>query len=59
MTVEGRTLCKRLTLIARDGTIVRTFYPVFPPDRAPEQVIAWLMAHGGQAAGAPADPSTL
>jgi len=58
MTVDGRTLCKRLTLIVRDGTIVRTFYPVFPPDRAPEQVIAWLQAHGGLGTGAPADTST-
>ena len=24
---------KRLTLVARDGIIVKVFYPVFPPDR--------------------------
>ncbi|MBK1669792.1 peroxiredoxin [Rhodovibrio sodomensis] len=53
MTVEGRTLCKRLTLIARDGTIVHTFYPVFPPDRAPEQVIAWLQTHTDATSGIP------
>lgn len=33
---------KRLTLIVEDGEIVRVFYPVFPPDQAPEQVIKHL-----------------
>lgn len=40
--VEGRTLLKRLTLIIEDGVIVAVFYPVFPPDGAPAQVIHWL-----------------
>ena len=44
-TVEGMTLLKRLTLIARSGRIEHVFYPVFPPDRHAEAVIAWLRAH--------------
>ena len=42
--VAGMTLIKRLTLIARDGAIVKVFYPVFPPDRNAGDVLAWLRA---------------
>ncbi len=41
-TVESMTLIKRLTLIVCDGRIDKVFYPVFPPDRNAEEVIAWL-----------------
>jgi peroxiredoxin len=40
--VEGMNLYKRLTLIAEAGTIVKVFYPVFPPDRNAADVLAWL-----------------
>jgi peroxiredoxin (alkyl hydroperoxide reductase subunit C) len=40
--VEGLTLYKRLALVAERGTIVKVFYPVFPPDRNAEEVLAWL-----------------
>jgi peroxiredoxin len=40
--VEGLTLYKRLALIAERGKIVKVFYPVFPPDRNAEEVLAWL-----------------
>jgi peroxiredoxin len=43
--VEGMTLLKRLTLVARNGRIEHVFYPVFPPDKHAEEVIAWLKAH--------------
>ena len=43
--VEGMTLIRRLTLVALDGVIEKVFYPVFPPDRAAEQVIVWMLAH--------------
>ena len=39
---SGMTLLKRLTLIVRDGVIEKVFYPVFPPDRDAETVLAWL-----------------
>jgi peroxiredoxin len=39
---DGMTLYKRLTLIAEGGMIVKTFYPVFPPDRDAGEVLAWL-----------------
>lgn len=40
--VEGRTLYRRLTFVAEDAQIVKTFYPVFPPDRDAASVLAWL-----------------
>ena len=43
--VEGMTLIKRLTIIARHGRIEKVFYPVFPPDTHAEDVIAWLKKH--------------
>lgn len=45
MEVAGRTLLKRLALVADDGLIVKVFYPVFPPDRNAGDVLAWLKAH--------------
>lgn len=40
--VAGRVLYRRVTLVAEHGAITKIFYPVFPPDRNAEQVIAWL-----------------
>ncbi len=40
--VDGMTLYKRLALIAERGTVVKVFYPVFPPDRNAQEVLAWL-----------------
>ena len=42
--VEGMKLYKRLALVAEGGSIVKAFYPVFPPDRNAEEVLAWLRA---------------
>ncbi|MBP1848974.1 peroxiredoxin [Rhizobium halophytocola] len=38
----GQTLLKRLTMIVKDGTVSAVFYPVFPPDRDPLNVLDWL-----------------
>jgi peroxiredoxin len=40
--VDGTTLLRRLTLVIKDGLIEHVFYAVFPPDRNPSDVIAWL-----------------
>jgi peroxiredoxin len=40
--VQSMRLLKRLTLIIRDGVVEHIFYPVFPPDRSAQEVIAWL-----------------
>jgi peroxiredoxin len=40
--VAGMTLLKRMVLVIDDGVITKVFYPVFPPDRSAEEVIAWL-----------------
>ena len=40
--VAGMRLIKRMALIARDGVIIKVFYPVFPPDRNAGDVLAWL-----------------
>jgi peroxiredoxin len=44
-TVDGMTLLKRLTIVARSGRIEHVFYPVFPPDKHAEDVMAWLKRH--------------
>ena len=36
------TLYKRLTLVLEAGRIAKVFYPVFPPDKSAEEVLAWL-----------------
>lgn len=38
----GMTLYRRLTLVAEAGVVVKTFYPVFPPDRDAATVLGWL-----------------
>ncbi len=42
--VAGMTLLKRMALVIEDGVISKVFYPVFPPDKNAEEVIAWLSA---------------
>ena len=42
---EGVRLLKRLTLILSQGKIEKVFYPVFPPDKHAEAVVAWLASH--------------
>ena len=44
-TVDGERLYRRLTLLLRAGRIEHVFYPVFPPDKHAQQVLAWLRAH--------------
>jgi peroxiredoxin len=39
----GMTLYRRLTFVAERGEIVKTFYPVFPPDRDAAAVLSWLV----------------
>jgi peroxiredoxin len=38
----GQELYKRLTLVVENGRIVQVFYPVYPPDRNADEVLAWL-----------------
>lgn len=42
--VAGMRLYRRLTFVARRAKIVKVFYPVFPPDEHPAEVLAWLAA---------------
>jgi len=43
-TTAGMTLLKRMALVIDGGVIAKAFYPVFPPDKNAEEVIAWLQA---------------
>ena len=43
--VQGMELYKRLILIIETGKIEKVFYPVFPPDKSAEEVLAWLKQH--------------
>jgi peroxiredoxin len=48
-TFDGMPLIKRLTLVLKSGRIEKVFYPVFPPDKHGEQVVAWLKHKHGTA----------
>jgi peroxiredoxin len=41
---DGMELIKRMAWVIDQGRITQLFYPVFPPDRNAEHVIAWLQA---------------
>jgi peroxiredoxin len=41
-SVAGMTLLKRMALVIENGVIIMVFYPVFPPDKSADEVIAWL-----------------
>jgi peroxiredoxin len=43
-STAGMTLLKRMALVIEDGVIAKVFYPVFPPDKNAEEVVAWLSA---------------
>ncbi len=43
-SVAGMTLLKRMALVIERGVIIKVFYPVFPPDKNAEELIAWLQA---------------
>jgi peroxiredoxin len=43
--VEKHELFKRFTLIVKDFVIVKVFYPVFPPNENPDNVISWLQTN--------------
>ncbi len=42
--VDGETLYKRITLVVEACAVAKVFYPVFPPDKNVDEVIAWLEA---------------
>jgi peroxiredoxin len=44
-TAAGMELYKRITLVVKDGVIVKTFYPIFPPGSNAEEVLSWLRSH--------------
>jgi len=39
---EGVTLYKRVTFVVEGCAIAKVFYPVFPPDRNADELVAWL-----------------
>ena len=43
-TTFGMTLLKRMAWVIDDGKMTKVFYPVFPPDKNAEEVVAWLQA---------------
>jgi hypothetical protein len=45
LEVAGQTLLRRLAWVARDGVILKVFYPVFPSDRNAGEVLGWLRAN--------------
>ncbi|WP_455907942.1 peroxiredoxin [Streptomyces cinereoruber] len=43
----GQLLLRRFTLVLKKGVIEHCFYPIFPPDRHPEEVLKWLRRQQG------------
>ena len=41
-TAASKRLLRRLTLISESGVIERVFYPIFPPDTHPADVVSYL-----------------
>lgn len=39
---EGERLIKRMAFFIKNGKIQKVFYPIFPPDKNAEEVLAWL-----------------
>lgn len=39
---DGGKVLRRVTMAVQDGKIERVWYPVFPPDKSTEDVVAWL-----------------
>jgi peroxiredoxin len=39
-------LLKRMVLLIKEGTIVKVFYPVFPPDKSAQEVVDYLREKG-------------
>src|SRR5215204_92305 len=44
LSAAGMILLKRMALVIDDGVITKVFYPVFPPDKNAEEIVAWLHA---------------
>lgn len=42
----GIELYKRMSMVIEDGRIVKIFYPVHPPEKDAETVLAWLRQNG-------------
>ena len=39
---DGRRYCKRVTLVICNNTIEKVWYPVFPPQDNPREILDWL-----------------
>jgi len=48
-TVDSMRLLRRLTLVCLSGMIEHVFYPIFPPDRHAEEVVAFLKSRKNEA----------
>jgi peroxiredoxin len=44
---DGKTLYRRITLVADGTRIEHVFYPIFPPNTHAEEVVQWLSDRAG------------
>jgi peroxiredoxin len=49
-SVDGMTLIKRMAWVIDTGVLSHVFYPVFPPDKSAETVVAWLKSSAARQA---------
>jgi peroxiredoxin/DNA-binding transcriptional MerR regulator len=50
--VDGQRLYRRLTLVVCRGLVEHVFYPVFPPDKHAQEVLAWFEEQASPTSGA-------
>jgi peroxiredoxin len=56
---EGERLIKRMAFFINAGKIQKVFYPVFPPDKNAEEVLAWLARRECGQTGSVTGPQAL
>jgi peroxiredoxin len=39
---EGGKVFRRMTVAIEGGMVIKVWYPVFPPDKATEDIVTWL-----------------
>jgi hypothetical protein len=50
---EGGKVLRRLTIAMEGGSVVKVWYPVFPPDKATQEVVSWLKERAAAVRGPP------
>lgn len=55
---EGSKVLRRVTMAVEGEMVVKVWYPVFPPDKATQEVVSWLKERAVQIRGPPSMVAT-